>query len=474
MVLVASQSSAHSRLSPVAQLKKNWPYRNYLTNQSISHSQPKTQTKSAWTGPRGFGQKHILDTAPFSLWDTENHDFRHATPLEQQWIISQFKATAIGFQFPVLVIVTSDPPSPLPLTVASVAVVFIPPRQPVDDSLEARLIPDVRPLSVTTNYAGPRRPTDPLDFTFPKWTEPTEPQITALLAALVVFCNPRQIHILCPYLIIELHVNDERVYKPDSLPRRIGGFAVYYHHSQESVFGGLSVQGRERLIVPSESVQDTTDYMQTHNILCPGIRVESAQATDVGPYAEIAISTTAGVLLRDTHGHERITVCNHGFTHSSEVFHPSNSGTQIGEIEERWEALDVALVKLNPSISFTNQMYFESKVPRRLLRSNEIPLGTFFCVDGMSTGAIFLQVQGISLYIPNRPADVSGIEHSSMKIYRIFGSNMALPQPGVCGAAIVEDDSDEGGVAGFFSEGNSDFALTPCLNELIDRGWALV
>lgn len=61
-----------------------------------------------------------------------------------------------------------------------------------------------------------------------------------------------------------------------------------------------------------------------------------------------------------------------------------------------------------------------------------------------------------------------------MKIYRIFGSNMAQPQPEICGAAIVEDDSDEGEVAGFFSEGNSDFALTPCFNELIDRGWALV
>ncbi len=475
MVLVAPQGVAHFRLSPVAQFKKQLPFQNYLSTQTLAHSQPKTQAKSAWTGPRGYGQRHILDTAPFSLWDTENHDFRPATSLEIQWMISHFKATAIDFQFPVIVIVTSDPPSPLPLTVASVALAFIPPRQPVNATFEARIIPDVRPLSVTTNYAGPRFPTDPLDFTFSKWTEPTELQLKALLAALAVFCNPRRIHILCPHLIIELHVEDDRVYKPHSLPRRIGGFAVFYHHSKESVFGGLSVQGRERLIVPSESVQDTTDYIQTSNTLCPGVRVESAQATDVGPYAETAISTTAGVLLRDTHGHERITVCNHSFVHSSEVFHPAHSGTQIGEIDERWKALDIALVKLNPSISFTNNMYFEANVPRRLLRSNEIPMGTFFCVDGMSTGAVFLHVQGISVYVPKRPADLSGIEHSRMKIYRIFGSNMAQPQPGICGAAIVEDDSDEGGgVAGFFSEGNSDFALSPCLNELIDRGWAIV
>lgn len=61
-----------------------------------------------------------------------------------------------------------------------------------------------------------------------------------------------------------------------------------------------------------------------------------------------------------------------------------------------------------------------------------------------------------------------------MKIYRSFGSNIAQSRSGICGAAIVEDDSDEGGVAGFSSEGNSDFPLTPCLNELIYRGWALV
>lgn len=88
-------------------------------------------------------------------------------------------------------------------------------------------------------------------------------------------------------------------------------------------------------------------------------------------------------------------------------------------------------------------------------------------------GLFSYHVQGISLYLPNRPADNFGIGHSRMKIYRIFGADMAHPQPGTYGAAIVEDDSDEGGVARVFSEGNPDFALTPCLNELINRGWPL-
>lgn len=56
-------------------------------------------------------------------------------------------------------------------------------------------------------------------------------------------------------------------------------------------------------------------------------------------------------------------------------------------------------------------------------------MGAFFCLDGMSTGATFLHVQGISVHVPERPADLSGREHSSMKIYRIFGSNMLSHSP---------------------------------------------
>ncbi len=46
---------------------------------------------------------------------------------------------------------------------------------------------------------------------------------------------------------------------------------------------------------------------------------------------------------------------------------------EIGETDECWEALIIVLVMLNPSIPFKNQMYFEGKTPRRLMRSNEIP-----------------------------------------------------------------------------------------------------
>ena len=136
------------------------------------------------------------------------------------------------------------------------------------------------------------------------------------------------------------------------------------------------------------------------------------------------MSTIVGLLLRNNHGHQRLTVSNHSFLHGKEVFHPSNSATQIGEITERWEHLDIALAELNPSIHFTNNTYFEARVPRRLLRSQEIPDDAFFAADSMSTGIVFLQAQGLTLDIPSRPRSpqMTEITFSKTRIYRSFGA----------------------------------------------------
>jgi hypothetical protein len=346
------------------------PYHNYPSSVVVSHAHPEPATHvpvSKWTGPRGYGGRHWLDIAPFSLWDLEKNDFRLPTALEVSWLITHYNPTAIDFQFPIMVIETVSPPKPLPLTVAAVAVNFVPPpTKPVHDINGLRMKPlfNARP-GVATNYAGPREPVDPLSFKFRKWTQPSDEELRVLVEQLFTFCNPRMVHILCPQLIVELHVDDQRVYKPNSLPRRIGGFAVYYYHQADSVFGGLSIRGRE---------------------------------------------TT----------------------------------------------------------------YFEAKGPHRLLRSQEIPLGAFFCVDGMSTGAVFMQAQGISLDIPSRPPFMTAIPFPKWEIFRGFGALGSVPRQGICGVALVEDDSDQGGVAGFIEYGNEYFALTPSLDEFIDRSWNVV
>ena len=129
--MLSSSSPIRFRLSPeVAGLRQRLPYHNYPSSIIVSHEHPEPATQvpaGNWTGPRGYGGRHLLDEAPFSLWDSAKNDFRLPTAFEKNWLITRYNATAIGFQFPIMVIETLSPPKPLPLTVAAVAVSFVPP-----------------------------------------------------------------------------------------------------------------------------------------------------------------------------------------------------------------------------------------------------------------------------------------------------------------------------------------------------------
>ena len=477
---LSQPSPGSTRLSPhVAAIRRNHPYTNYPPSITVSHAHPERDeglSRTNWTGPHGYGARHKLDDAPFSLWDEEKADFRLPTDLETKWLITKFQTTGILFQWPIMVIQTNTPPRPLPLTAGAVPVRFIPSPSPSETDDERRLktlsVEDERPLGFPTDYAGMRGPADPLLTPLRKWILPTDDELTSLVETFQHFCNTRVIYILCPHIIVELHCDDQRTYRSGSLPRTVGGYTVHYHHDSTSAFEGLTA--RARAIKPDPLTQDTSNYLSSANELCPGVRLTSATTADDGSGPPGSMSTTAGVLLRDNHGNQRLTVANHGFENRKYVFHPFEDNVQIGEINERWEHLDIALVKLNPSVKFNNSTYFESKVPKRLLRSHEIRNGVFFSMDGMSTGIVFLMAEGIALDTPNRPAGMTEIRFSKWTVYRNFGAVQDVPREGVCGAAIVEDDTDEGGVAGFFQMGNANFGFAPVLDEFIDRSWSVV
>ncbi|KAL9099006.1 MAG: hypothetical protein Q9163_005432 [Psora crenata] len=483
MATVLSNSPNRPRLSPsIRALRHQTPYENYSPSKIVvSHAHPDPESGSYerqpnWSGPHGYGCRHRLDDAPFSLWDEALHDFRLPSRWETDWIKTRYSPTKIGFQWPIIVLETVTLPTELPLTLACVAVKFIPPPLEEAIGITGQILPiieDVRPFSVPTDYAGMRGPPDPLPFSFRRWTQPTDEQLEVLAVELVRICNPLRVHILCPNLIVELCTDDQKVYQPGSLPRRIGGFAVHYHHGTDP-FGELSVRSQQRLIAPTASTQDKSDYLRTRQELCPGVCVSSGTVTNVGQYATLSMSTTAGIVLRNNRGDQRLTVSNHGFLHSDDVYHPIPQGTHIGEIDERWQALDIALVKLNPSVRFTNANYFESKVPRLLLYRSQVPLGVFFALDGMSSGMLWFQSQGVTMMFPPRPPNMTEISFHKMILYQQFGNGGVTMREGICGAAIVEDDTDDGGVAGFFWEASPNYAFSPCLDELIDRGWMVV
>ncbi|KAL8859232.1 MAG: hypothetical protein Q9178_004170 [Gyalolechia marmorata] len=483
------------RLCPsIRALRHQTPYQNYSPSRitvSDAHPEPESgsyERQPNWSGPRGYGCRHRLDDAPFSLWDEALHDFRHPSDWETDWIRTRYNPTKIGIQWPTRVVETETLPIELPLTLACVAVKFVPPPLEEVIGITGRILPiieDVRPFSVPTDYAGRRGPPDPLPFSFRRWTEPTDEQLEVLADELLRICNPFRVHILDPNLIVELCTDDQKVYQPGSLPRSIGGFAVHYHHGTDP-FGGdeLSVRSQQRLVAaPTTSIQDKSDYLHTRQELCPGVCVSSSgTVTDVGQHATTpSISTTADIMLRNNnnnHGDQRLTVSNQSFLHSNNVYHPTPQETQIGEIDERYQALDIALVKLNPSVKFTNTNYFESKAPRHLLYRSQIPCGLFFTLDGISSGMLWLQSQGLTLIFPSpHPPNnnTTEIPFYTMMLYQQFGYNAdvtMMREEGIRGAAIVDDDDGE--VAGFLAEVSEHYAFSPCLDELIDRGWMVV
>lgn len=429
----------------------------------------------------GFGSRHLCDSAPFALWDKEKQDFRYPTPTEKNWIVSRYRSTAISVRWPVIFIETAEPPSPLPLTVGCVAAVFVPAAG------DANPIETVSPLyataciELTTNYASPRV-TDPVSsFRLKAWTFPTRQQREHIIKALHTLVSVKRINFFWPYIIAELYV-DGRVYRKHTLPGKVAGCTTFYHHKEASYWHDMNPRTRERLIDPGSGAQDSTNYLENGNReLSPGVRLESAPVTDEGPYATSSWTTTAGVMLRNIDGQVRMTVSNHGFPKSDEVFHPSTDGCRIGEITERWLPQDIAFVHLDPSVAFSNNSYFEAQTPKRLLRSQQLEnscYGSWFCADGMSTGLVFLFIQGVSSYEARRPTNPRPIEIEiaewrTENIYHMIGPTGGTTKDGLCGAPIVQDDSVDGGVAGFFQLANNEICLSPVLDEIIDRGWSL-
>ncbi len=461
-------TSTSPQRTAVQSLRSLTPYVNFQRpTLKVSHSHP-----DPWSGMKAVGSRDKIDDAPFTLWDEAVNDFRNPSKKEIAWIQQKYSASSIFFQWPIISITTDTSPDPVPLTVAGVAAVFT----PIEDY-------NPEPILVNTMYGGRHQP-DPLPtLRIPNWTLPSRTQIKDVAKAIGSYSNVRSITFMCNYLVAELAV-DDRAYTNGSLPRRVAGVAIFYHHSDQDFWSTMENQARGRLIDPGTGVQDTTDYL-VHDTgdLCPGIRLESASVSTQGEYATISRSTSAGLLLMGNHGQLRLTAANHGFSFpdrsilSNEVYHPSHNDTRIGVIEERWPKEDVALITLDPSVRFSNKNYFDAKEPRRLLGGDQVIFQEWYVADGMSTGAVAMFARGIKADFqvprtPNLPWDYTVFDNIKT-IFRTIGATGGSTKDGLCGAPIVQDDSDAGGVAGFFQLASTDYALSPHLDDIVAAGWAL-
>ncbi len=412
----------------------------------------------------GFGSRHVADDTPFTLWDCTNSDFRTPTDAEWNWLSKRFNASKIVLEFPDIIITTNVPqPQPIPLTVAGCLVRFIPPDV---------ALPTVLPLGKFRPYSSANLNMFP--FPLPKFRFPTLDQRSTIVDALQEKINLRAVYFVPPLIIVELSATDGREYERKTLPGKAGGLNIMYHHGEESFWSKSREAGYARLITPTATASDSTNYLHTEPFkLSPGVCVSSA----AGAPGTAWPSTSAGILIQRG-AERRLTLANHGFQHGDEVFHPEpTSGRRIGQIRIRLPPHDLALAELDPSITFDNQRYFEAPTPQRLVDHTAIQAGDWFECDGMSTGRIDLCARSLGALCPNKDFQPDmKIPYKNWEIdlqFSAFGTLGVNVQDGTCGAPLVDES---GRVAGMLRsvDDTGMFASTASLDLLIREGWAVV
>ena len=443
-----------------------------------AHSAPRARMWQNDTTGHGWGTRHIADRAPFDLWSEEMHEFRLPLTEEKKWIRQTYSAEAIGHFGNFLVLETAISPNPLPLTTGGMPTMFVPIRKPGESLYDPFALHHIQA------YASPRVKDPITTFKLSHWIDPSKEQMKEISFALSQLASVKRIIYVWKFTIVELEV-DGRTYDDRSLPGIVAGCTTLYHHSPVPYWPGISRRRRWIVPDPSTDVQDVSNYLLFGNQqLRPGIRL-STPCCDNNGQPQVSMSTTAGVFVRNGPS-VRMTCALHGWPNSNEVYHPqARSGQIIGMIKERYDAQDIGLVELDPSIRFTNSSYFDAIPPRRLLTSEDTrnTRGCWYIADGMSTGCVAMMQAGIIDELPPRPPGPVEIPFTQWekeksvysKLYAMIGATggAADVADGLCGAPIVEDSAESPGVGGFVQFEDGNYCIAPCLDQLVADGWSL-
>lgn len=216
-----------------------------------------------------------------------------------------------------------------------------------------------------------------------------------------------------------------------------------------------------------------------HETLQPGVRVCSNYLPHKpGDF----ISSTAGVVLKDSLGKNYLTVAASGFPTECgrSVMHPSPSnGRDIGELTMEIGQTGIALVKLRDLEQFTNTTFYntlfkESVQLRRLAKIGQYRRDDIVHVDSPDTGCLegLLQRQAFTRFT----SDDLTIQEWIFTTWYYMGQESAHLLPSdMCGSAIW---TREGDVVGFFQYAPKvglmqNWCLGVEAEELVKRGFQL-
>ncbi len=408
------------------------------------------------------------DDAPFSLWDARRESFRFGTPWEDRWMIQRYHAIAIYSRLDRIFIYTAKPPIPVPLTVGCVPVSFLPP-----ENTSAHY--DEWPWPNDSHLICRHGP-EPMVFRLPMWALPTVAEWEGIVQYLNFTVNLKALTFLAGHLYVEL-VPDDRIYEANYLPIFVAGKMTFYTRQPEPLWRDFRRPVMDRECDPTQRTegqlppQDRTNYL-ARGCLGPGARLDPG-APLAEPFHEPGPST-AGLLLRHSSGSQRLVGALSKFNVTRDsVYHPVAEGEDIGTVvsAEYWN--NMAYMKLNPGIKFSNQPYFDASPPKKLLRYGDLAAGMWFTADTMSTGLISLMLEGLhSRCLVDKSHGFGDWQHDG--VYHTVGPASGPVAEGAAGAPIVCDDpAGGGGVAGFIRGFQGGRIFAPILDTVIDQGWSV-
>lgn len=204
------------------------------------------------------------------------------------------------------------------------------------------------------------------------------------------------------------------------------------------------------------------------------------------PEQEYEILTSSGVLVRDNHGYQYMTVAAHGFRglpFQGKVYHPHAWNSEIGEAIIELSYTDVALVKLNEGVHFINESFENALLPAPALklvgfsRATETRMGDDIFLDSPYTG--FVEGTRGAYSLPRIPSDDP---HEPVQEwiqcrwdYMGQGSSSQMTD-GVCGSAIWNKDSKVLGFSRYAPKSGRflDWCISVTADHLIEKGYSMV
>lgn len=200
-----------------------------------------------------------------------------------------------------------------------------------------------------------------------------------------------------------------------------------------------------RLLQPTSVRRDDTRYEQ----LRPGVMVCSGKFIDpsnvVPPRSELY--TTSGVLVKDCNGEMFVTVADHGFPLGEEtVYHPEPSGQIVGQVVRRLGGTDIALVRLETGIQYTNETFASPGSPSgktvcKIRNFEEMRIYDFVYMDNPFTG--LSKGQYLGTRYKRMPADELdlGVHPWAFQQWFYLGQGTIMePTQGSCGSPILDED----------------------------------